>query len=56
MLLLDELDTPDLRDWYAAAAIRHGWTCDVLRHQITTDFHEREWSHSDGRDSSFVGA
>ncbi|WP_104195454.1 YhcG family protein [Cryobacterium sp. M15] len=42
MLLLDKLDTPGLRDWYAAAAVRHGWTRDVLRHQITTDFHERE--------------
>ena len=42
MLLLDKLDTPELRDWYAAAAVRHGWTRDVLRHQITTDFHERE--------------
>ena len=42
MLLLDKLDTPELRDWYAAAAVQHGWTRDVLRHQITTDFHERE--------------
>jgi predicted nuclease of restriction endonuclease-like (RecB) superfamily len=41
MLLLDKLDTLELRDWYAAAAVRHGWTRDVLRHQIATAFHER---------------
>lgn len=41
MLLLDKLDTLELRDWYAAAAVRHGWTRDVLRHQIATAFHDR---------------
>ena len=41
MLLLDKLDTSELRDWYAAAAVHHGWTRDVLRHQIATAFHER---------------
>ena len=42
MLLIDKLDTSELRDWYAAAAARHGWTRDILRHQIATRLHLRE--------------
>jgi predicted nuclease of restriction endonuclease-like (RecB) superfamily len=30
MVLLDKLDDQAVRDWYAAEAVRHGWTRDVL--------------------------
>ncbi|MCY1718682.1 PDDEXK nuclease domain-containing protein [Microbacterium sp. SL62] len=40
--LLDKLDEPTLRDWYAAKDAHHGWSRSVLAHQITTHLHERE--------------
>lgn len=39
--LLDKLDTRELRQWYAARAVRNGWTLAVLEHQIATRLHER---------------
>jgi predicted nuclease of restriction endonuclease-like (RecB) superfamily len=33
-VLLDEVADPEVRDWYAAAAVRRGWSRDVLRHHI----------------------
>ncbi len=33
-VLLDRLDTPAQREWYARAAIEHGWSRNVLVHQI----------------------
>ena len=39
--LLEKLNSPDLRLWYAAQAIEQGWSRDVLAHQITMRFHER---------------
>ena len=39
--LLDKLDTPQQRDWYAAAAGEHGWSRDVLVHQVETRLAER---------------
>lgn len=40
--LLDRLDDQDLRDWYAARDVQHGWSRAVLVHQIATGLHERE--------------
>lgn len=40
--LLDKLEEPDLRNWYAAKDAHHGWSRPVLAHQITTRLHERE--------------
>jgi predicted nuclease of restriction endonuclease-like (RecB) superfamily len=40
--LLDKLDAPELRDWYAAKDAHHGWSRAVLAHQISTRSHERE--------------
>lgn len=40
--LLDKLDDQDLREWYAAKDVHHGWSRAVLAHQITTRLHERE--------------
>ncbi len=40
--LLDKLDAPNLRDWYAAKDVQHGWSRAVLVHQIQTRLHERE--------------
>lgn len=40
--LLDKLDDQDLREWYAAKDVHHGWSRAVLAHQITTGLHERE--------------
>jgi predicted nuclease of restriction endonuclease-like (RecB) superfamily len=41
-LLLDKLDDPELRAWYAAKAVAHGWSRAMLTHQIATMLHERE--------------
>ncbi len=40
-VLLDEVAEPQLRDWYAAAAVRHGWSQDVLLNQIKAGSHRR---------------
>ena len=40
-LLLDKIDEPGVRDWYAAAAAEHGWSRDVLRNQIMNQLHRR---------------
>ena len=34
MVLLDQLSTHQERDWYARAAVEHGWSRNVLVHQI----------------------
>lgn len=39
--LLEKLDDAATRLWYAAAAARHGWSRNVLTHQIETRLHER---------------
>lgn len=39
--LLDKLDSAELREWYALAAIEHGWSRDILVHHIEGRFHER---------------
>jgi predicted nuclease of restriction endonuclease-like (RecB) superfamily len=41
MVLLDKLDSLDLRLWYAQAAVEQGWSRDVLVHHIDGRFHER---------------
>ncbi|MCV7202046.1 DUF1016 domain-containing protein [Mycolicibacterium peregrinum] len=41
MVLLDKLDTLELRLFYAQAAVQHGWSRDVLVHHIDTGFHQR---------------
>jgi predicted nuclease of restriction endonuclease-like (RecB) superfamily len=40
-VLLDRLDDHDLRDWYAANAAAHGWSRNVLDHQIRSAAHTR---------------
>jgi predicted nuclease of restriction endonuclease-like (RecB) superfamily len=40
-LLLDEISDPQVRDWYVAAAVRNGWSQDVLRQQILDRTHVR---------------
>ncbi len=40
-VLLDKLPDPAVRDWYAAAALEHGWTRNVLTHHIATNLHRR---------------
>lgn len=39
--LLEKLDDGATRLWYAAAAAQHGWSRNVLVHQIQTRLHER---------------
>jgi predicted nuclease of restriction endonuclease-like (RecB) superfamily len=41
LALIEKLSDPDLRLWYAAAAIEYGWSRDILVHQIGTRLHER---------------
>ncbi len=40
-VLLGKLHDQSTRDWYAAEAVRHGWTRDVLAHQIRSQLHLR---------------
>ena len=39
--LLEKLDSPELRLWYAEAAVEQGWSRDVLVHQIDGQLHLR---------------
>ena len=41
MVLLDKLDSLELRLWYAEAAVEKGWSRDVLVHHIDGQFHRR---------------
>lgn len=41
-LLLDKLDQPADRLWYAANAVEHGWSRDVLALQIESGLHTRQ--------------
>lgn len=40
-VLLDRLDDHELRDWYAGQAAAHGWSRNVLEHQIRSAAHTR---------------
>ncbi|MDP9696190.1 UNVERIFIED_ORG: putative nuclease of restriction endonuclease-like (RecB) superfamily [Arthrobacter globiformis] len=40
-IILDKRLTPDARDWYAAAAVQHGWSRDVLMNMIMNKTMER---------------
>jgi len=39
--LLEKLSDPETRLWYAAAAVDHGWSRNVLAHHIEAKLHER---------------
>ncbi len=41
LLLIDRLDDQASRDWYAAAAFEHGWSRNVLMHQIRNRLDQR---------------
>ena len=41
MVLLDKVEDPRTRDWYAAAADAHGWSRNILLNQIMSRAHER---------------
>ena len=40
--ILDLLKDPDDREWYARAVLQHGWSRNVLVHQIETGLRHRE--------------
>jgi len=40
-VLLDKLDDQAARDWYATAAVQHGWSRNVLLNQILNQLHAR---------------
>ena len=42
LVLLDKLSGPDERRWYAAKAIEHGWSRNVLVHQIESRLLDRQ--------------
>ncbi|WP_380163412.1 YhcG family protein [Jannaschia sp. R86511] len=50
-VLLDKLDDDAERDWYAAAAVEHGWSRAVLAHQIASGLQQR----SGAAPSNFTG-
>jgi predicted nuclease of restriction endonuclease-like (RecB) superfamily len=41
-VLLDKLKTTADREWYIRATLQHGWSRDVLVHQIESRLHERQ--------------
>ncbi|GAB3276465.1 hypothetical protein GCM10027449_15810 [Sinomonas notoginsengisoli] len=41
VVLLNKLDDQELRRWYAAKAVQHGWSVAVLEHHIKTALHTR---------------
>ena len=40
--LLEKLDTPEMRLWYARRAVEYGWSRNVLVHHISLKLHARE--------------
>jgi predicted nuclease of restriction endonuclease-like (RecB) superfamily len=40
--LLEQLDDPAMREWYARSAIEYGWSRDVLLNQIMSQLHARQ--------------
>lgn len=40
-VLLERLDAREIREWYAAQAVHHDWSRNVLEHHIRTDAHAR---------------
>lgn len=42
ILLLEQLDAPALRLWYARQAVTHGWSRNVLGLQVQSRLHERQ--------------
>jgi predicted nuclease of restriction endonuclease-like (RecB) superfamily len=41
VVLLNKVDDPLIRRWYAAGAVRSGWSVSALEHQIVTKLHTR---------------
>lgn len=42
IVLLDKVKKPKIRTWYAGQTVQHGWSRNVLIHQIETGLHERQ--------------
>jgi len=42
MVLLDRIKDSSTREWYLRAAVEHGWSRNILVHQISSGLHERE--------------
>jgi predicted nuclease of restriction endonuclease-like (RecB) superfamily len=42
LALLEKLDTPDERLWYAAKTLEHGWSRNILVLQIQSQLHKRQ--------------
>ena len=42
VILLEKCKVPDIRAWYAAAALENGWSRDILALQINSGLHERQ--------------
>lgn len=41
-ILLDKVKDAEMRLWYMCAAVEHGWSRDVLAHQIETGLYQRQ--------------
>src|SRR6266702_5471061 len=42
MVLLDRIKNRTTREWYLQSAVEHGWSRNVLVHQISSRLHERQ--------------
>ncbi|HEX8695176.1 MAG TPA: PDDEXK nuclease domain-containing protein [Longimicrobium sp.] len=55
-VLLNKLKKPEERLWYARAAVRHGWSRNVLVHQIESGLHRRQGRAITNFDSTLPAA
>jgi predicted nuclease of restriction endonuclease-like (RecB) superfamily len=42
VILLDKVKDAEARAWYAHTALQHGWSRDILAHQIDTGLYQRQ--------------
>ena len=54
--LMDKLKTTEERRWYATRAIEHGWSRNVLVHQIETRLLDRQGSAVSNFSATLAGA
>lgn len=54
-VLLTKFKDRQIRDWYAATAVQHGWSRQVLEHQILTRLHARAGSAPNNLEARLPG-
>ena len=55
VVLLNKVDNQELRHWYAAKTVQHGWSVAVLEHHIQTRLHTRAGAAPNNLESRLPG-